>query len=141
MDVHTPEQRSFNMSRIKSRDTKPEKVVRSILHSLGYRFRLHAKSLPGSPDIVLPKFKTLIYVHGCFWHRHDGCKYATTPSTNIERWSKKFEENISRDRKNQEQATVLGWYPVVIWECECRDLEQLAAKLNRLLKKHATFKV
>ena len=135
MDVHSKEQRRFNMSRIKSRNTKPELIVRSLLHRLGYRFRLHVKSLPGSPDIVLPKYKTLIYVHGCFWHRHEGCRYTTTPSTNSERWANKFNENILRDKNNQDTAKKLGWTIVVIWECEVRNLDQLTIRLNRILKK------
>lgn len=134
MDVHNPEQRSFNMSRIKSRDTKPERVVRSLLHRLGYRFRLHVTGLPGSPDVVLPRYKTLIYVHGCFWHRHQGCRYATTPASNCEKWMKKFQDNTIRDRKNLEDATRLGWHPIVIWECEVRDLDKLAERLVLILR-------
>ena len=93
------EQRSRNMSAIKSKNTKPEIKVRKVLHSMGYRFRLHSKDLPGSPDIVLPKYKTVIFVHGCFWHRHENCKYASTPKTRKEFWNKKFTENKKRDSK------------------------------------------
>lgn len=137
MDVHTPAQRSFNMSRIRSRDTKPEHKVRSMLHKLGYRFRLHQSNLPGHPDIVLPKYKTLIYVHGCFWHRHEGCRFATTPATNTEKWMKKFNENIARDARNKKEAQQLGWTPIVVWECETRDTTELSRRLDSLLKSNS----
>ena len=123
------EQRSRNMSAIKSKNTKPEIKVRKVLHSMGYRFRLHSKDLPGSPDIVLPKYKTVIFVHGCFWHRHQNCKYASTPKTRQEFWNKKFNENILRDKKNLEILSSLGWKIIIIWECEIRNkkinLEQI----------------
>mgnify|MGYP001498655363 CR=1 FL=1 len=123
------EQRSRNMSAIKSKNTKPEVKVRKVLHSMGYRFRLHSKNLPGSPDIVLPKYKTVIFVHGCFWHRHENCKYASTPKTRQEFWNKKFNENILRDKKNLEILSSLGWKIIIIWECEIRNkkinLEQI----------------
>ena len=96
------EQRSRNMSAIKSKNTKPEIAIRKVLHSMGYRFRLHGKDLPGSPDIVLPKHRTVIFVHGCFWHRHKNCKYASTPKTRQEFWNKKFKKNIERDLEIQE---------------------------------------
>ena len=134
MDVHTPAQRSFNMSRIRSRDTKPEHKVRSLLHKLGYRFRLHLGNLPGCPDIVLPKYRTLIYVHGCFWHRHEGCRFSTTPATNTGKWLKKFQENIARDTRNQKEAQQLGWTSIVVWECETRDSTELSCRLDSLLK-------
>ena len=104
------------MSAIKSKNTKPEIKVRKVLHSMGYRFRLHSKNLPGSPDIVLSKFKTVIFVHGCFWHRHENCKYASTPKTRQEFWNKKFTENIKRDSDIQEKIKNLDWRSVVIWE-------------------------
>ena len=115
------EQRSRNMSAIKSKNTKPEIKVRKILHSMGYRFRLHRKDLPGSPDIVLPKYKTIIFVHGCFWHRHENCKYASTPKTRPAFWESKFNENIKRDRTNQNNLIKLGWKVLVIWECELKN--------------------
>ena len=115
------EQRSRNMSAIKSKNTKPEIAVRKLLHSMGYRFRLHRKDLPGSPDIVLPKYKTVIFVHGCFWHRHENCKYATTPKTRPAFWESKFNENIRRDRTNQNNLIKLGWKVLVIWECELKN--------------------
>ncbi|MDO5464825.1 MAG: very short patch repair endonuclease [Akkermansia sp.] len=129
MDVHTPEQRQRNMSAIKGKDTKPEIQVRKALHAQGYRFRLHRKDLPGKPDIILPKYKTVIFVNGCFWHRHPGCKYASTPSTNSDFWNAKFEENTARDKRNYAQLEELGWKVVVIWECEAKDIEKLIKKL------------
>ena len=123
------EQRSRNMSAIKSKNTKPEIKVRKVLHSMGYRFRLHAKDLPGSPDIVLPKYKTVIFVHGCFWHRHENCKYASTPKTRKEFWNKKFTENKKRDSEIQEKIKILDWRSVVIWECETKNMENLRDKI------------
>ena len=110
------------MAAIKSKDTKPEIAVRKLLHSLGYRFRLHRKDLPGSPDIVLPKYKTVIFVHGCFWHRHEGCKYATNPKTRESFWNKKFEDNKKRDLEIKEKIKDIGWKSVIIWECEISKL-------------------
>ncbi len=115
------EQRSRNMSAIKSKNTKPEITVRKLLHSMGYRFRLHKKDLPGSPDIVLPKYKTVIFVHGCFWHRHQNCKYASNPKTRKEFWEAKFRENINRDKKHQENLSSMGWKIIIVWECEIKD--------------------
>ena len=123
------EQRSRNMSAIKSKNTKPEIAVRKLLHSMGYRFRLHRKDLPGSPDIVLPKYKTVIFVHGCFWHRHENCKYASTPKTRKEFWNKKFKENIKRDSEIQDKIKNLNWRSVVIWECETKNIENLRDKI------------
>jgi len=125
------EQRSRNMSAIKSKNTKPEIAVRKLLHSMGYRFRLHRKDLPGSPDIVLPKYKTVIFVHGCFWHRHENCKYASTPKTREEFWEAKFRENINRDKLNQENLSSKGWKIIIVWECEIKDKD---FDLNRLFK-------
>jgi len=125
------EQRSRNMSAIKSKNTKPEIIVRKLLHSMGYRFRLHKKDLPGSPDIVLPKYKTVIFVHGCFWHRHKNCKYASTPKTRQEFWEAKFRENINRDKLNQENLSSKGWKIILVWECEIKDKD---FDLNRLFK-------
>ena len=125
------EQRSRNMSAIKSKNTKPEIKVRKVLHSMGYRFRLHRKDLPGSPDIVLPKYKTVIFVHGCFWHRHENCKYASTPKTRQEFWKAKFRDNINRDKLNQENLSSMGWKIIIVWECEIKDKD---FDLNRLFK-------
>lgn len=118
MDRLTPEKRSWNMSRIKSKDTTPERIVRSFLHRNGFRFRLHVKNLPGKPDIVLSKYKTVIEVRGCFWHRHNGCKDATMPSTHTEFWQKKFAENVVRDQRSEQALKELGWQVIIIWECE-----------------------
>ena len=116
MDVHTPEQRSFNMSRIQGKNTHPEMIVRHWLWANGYRYRLHRKDLPGKPDIVLPKYHAVIFVHGCFWHRH-GCKATTIPANNTESWCKKFNENVARDIVHIEALQNSGWRVAVIWEC------------------------
>lgn len=117
-DHLTKEMRSWNMSRIRSKHTKPELIMRSLLHRLGFRFRLNNHRLPGSPDIVLSKFKTVIFIHGCFWHRHENCRKATTPNTNREYWINKFESNVTRDKKNKHRLISLGWKVIVLWECE-----------------------
>ena len=121
------------MAAIKSKNTKPEIAVRKLLHSLGYRFRLHRKDLPGSPDIVLPKYKTVIFVHGCFWHRHENCKYATSPKTRKEFWNKKFTTNIDRDLVIQNKIKNLNWRSIVIWECETKNMENLRYKIIDVL--------
>ncbi len=118
------------MSRIRSKDTKPEKVVRSLLHCNGYRFRLHRRDLPGNPDIVLPKYKTAIFVHGCFWHRHQNCKFAYTPKSRVEFWERKFRENIRRDERARKQLIELGWHVIVVWECEVMNIRALEVRLN-----------
>lgn len=133
MDTLTPAQRSWNMSQIRCRDTKPERVVRSVLHRIGARFRLHRKDLPGCPDIVLPKYRLAVLVHGCFWHRHPGCKYAYTPKSRVEFWHGKFEATVKRDQKTYRRLRALGWAVSVIWECETRDAEKLAATLKAML--------
>ena len=130
MDHLDKQTRSWNMSRIRSRDTSPEITVRKMLHRLGYRFRLHVRSLPGTPDIVLPKYRTVIFVNGCFWHRHQGCRRCTMPSTRVEYWKKKFERNVEKDKMNLQAVKKLGWNPVVVWECEIRDMEKLESKLT-----------
>ncbi len=127
------EQRSRNMSAIKSKNTKPEIAVRKLLHSMGYRFRLHRKDLPGSPDIVLPKYKTIIFVHGCFWHRHENCKYASTPKTRKEFWENKFNANKIRDQKILKEIKNLGWKFIIIWECEARNIRSIEEKIKRFL--------
>lgn len=106
------------MSRIRSSNTSPELALRRALHALGFRFRLHRKDLPGRPDIVLPGHRAVIFVHGCFWHRHDGCKVASTPKSNTEFWIKKFERNVARDAQSKEMLEVQGWRVIVVWECE-----------------------
>ncbi len=117
------------MSRIRGRDTKPELLVRSLLHRIGYRFRLHRRDLPGTPDIVLPKYQTAIFVHGCFWHRHPGCRYAYTPKSRVKFWKTKFAANVDRDAKTRRALEQAGWHVLVVWECELRDVEQLKTRL------------
>lgn len=117
-DIVSPEQRSWNMSRITAKDTKPELRLRSILHRAGYRFRLHVASLPGCPDIVLPKYRTVIFVNGCFWHRHQGCTKAYTPSSRTDFWTAKFEATIARDRRKSAELLRRGWTVLTVWECE-----------------------
>lgn len=128
-DTVSEAQRSYNMSRIRSKDTKPELLVRSMLHRLGYRFTVNGpknKQLPGKPDIVLPKYKTAIFVHGCFWHAHKGCKDYRLPKTRTEWWKAKLEGNAARDARRQEELRKLGWKVLVIWECELGNLEKLS---------------
>lgn len=129
-DVVTPEKRSRMMSGIRGKDTKPEIIVRKWLHAHGYRFRLHRKDLPGKPDIVLPRYRTVIFVHGCFWHRHEGCKYAATPATRAEWWQEKFRQNVAHDAKVRQELENLGWRVIVIWECEVKRGE-FDAKIHR----------
>lgn len=139
MDNISPEHRSWNMSRIKSKDTTPERIVRSFLYYNGFRFRLHVKDLPGHPDIVLPKYKTVIEVRGCFWHRHPECRQATTPSTNVEFWQEKFKRNVDRDRNTEKRLNELGWNLIVVWECELQNdgfLETLPDKIKLANQEH-----
>ena len=117
MDHLTPEKRSWNMSRIKSKDTTPERIVRSFLHRNGFRFRLHVKDLPGKPDIVLPKYKLIIDIRGCFWHAHPDCKYAKIPTTNTEWWKNKLKQNQKRDENNINTLLNADWKVLVIWDC------------------------
>lgn len=133
-DVFTPEKRSDVMSRIKGRNTKPERVVRSLLHRMGYRFRLHRTDLPGKPDIVLPKYKSVILVHGCFWHRHKDCKFAYTPKSRTDFWIKKLESNARRDQKIFAELSALGWKVITVWECDLRVPDQLSRWLDASLK-------
>ncbi len=132
-DRLTKEQRSWNMSRIRSKDTKPELLVRRLLTALGLRYRLHRAGLPGKPDIVLGPRRLVIFVHGCFWHRHAGCKEATMPAANRVFWQTKLEGNAARDRRHRAALQKLGWRVVTVWECETRQPERLARRLARLL--------
>lgn len=134
-DVFTEEKRSWIMSRIKGRNSKPELEVRKLLFANGFRFRLHVKDLPGKPDIVLPKYRTVIFVHGCFWHGHTGCKRAILPSTNEEFWKQKIEKNIQRDKVATMALKRLGWRIIVVWDEELKDKNRLANRLKRLLSK------
>ena len=131
-DRLTRARRSWNMSRIRSRDTEPEKQVRSALHRAGYRFRLHSKKLPGRPDVVLPKYRTVVFVHGCFWHRHKGCRCAYTPKSRVAFWNAKFESNVERDRRNARELRRLGWKVVTVWECEADSPERWLRRLPRV---------
>ena len=135
MDQISPEHRSWNMSRIKSKNTKPELLVRSWLHRHGFRFRLHVKDLPGTPDIVLPRYRTVIEVRGCYWHRHPGCRFAYTPKSNLDFWDRKFVENVNRDTKNDYELKKMGWQVIVIWECEVKPLLFSESLLLLLLQK------
>lgn len=134
-DVHTAEQRSFNMSRIRSKDTKPELIVRSLVHRLGFRFRLHDTSLAGKPDLVLPVHRKIIFVHGCFWHQHR-CRWGrVTPATNSEFWAVKRKSNSDRDRRNRRRLKTAGWSVLVVWECWTKDIEgKLLPKLREFLQ-------
>lgn len=127
--------RSWNMSQIRARDTKPEKIVRSLLHRMGYRFRLHRRDLPGSPDIVLPRHHVVILVHGCFWHRHEGCRFAYTPKSRREFWVAKFKQNLERDRRVRSELEALGWRVEIVWECETRNIDELVARLELLFNR------
>ncbi len=129
-DVHTKATRSYNMSRIRSKDTKPEILVRKFLFSKGYRFRLHVKNLPGKPDIVLPKYKTAIFIHGCFWHGHKGCKYFVVPKTRTKWWTNKITTNKEHDKKNTRLLKKAGWEVITLWECTVKK-----AKLDKTLSK------
>ena len=134
-DIFDPEKRSEIMSRIRGRDTKPELIVRRIAHALGFRFRLHRKDLPGRPDIVFPRHQAVIVVHGCFWHRHPGCKHASSPKTRVRYWQNKFEGNVVRDKRNETALRDLGWKVMVIWECETKDHEAVAARIESFLRR------
>lgn len=133
-DVHSTAQRSFNMSRIKSRDTKPELIVRSVVHRMGFRFRLHRRELPGKPDIALPAHRKIIFVHGCFWHSHR-CRYGrVTPATNSEFWRAKRGDTIQRDRRNIRRLRADGWTILVVWECWTKQIDAvLVPKLTAFL--------
>lgn len=128
----TPEQRSRCMAAVKGKDTKPELIVRKYLFSRGLRFRVQVRKLPGTPDIVLPKFKTVIFVDGCFWHGHEGCKYFRLPKSNVEFWKEKIERNVSRDARNEAELKVLGWRIIRVWECEIRAFSEREEYLKRL---------
>jgi DNA mismatch endonuclease (patch repair protein) len=133
VDRLSPERRSWNMRRIKGRDTTPELQVRRLLHALGYRYHLHRADLPGTPDIVFPGRRKVVLLHGCYWHRHPGCKFAYTPKSRITFWKRKFAQNIARDVKNLIELETQGWTPLVVWECETRDRSLLEMKLVRFL--------
>ena len=142
-DKLTKEQRSWNMSRIKNRDTKIEVCVRKQLFSMGYRYRKNDKRLPGKPDIVLPKYKTVIFIHGCFWHLHPNCKNARVPKSNTDFWAEKLNNNVNNDRKNISLLEDLGWHVIVVWECELEKnfdsvIESLTHELARYQQQKRT---
>ena len=132
MDKLTPERRSWNMGRIRSSNTKPELIVRSLLHHMGYRFRLHRKDLPGTPDIVLPRHKAVVFVHGCFWHRHKDCKYAYSPKSRVDFWQAKFTANVERDKRAVQELTELGWRVFTLWECDIKSSDSVVDQLQMI---------
>lgn len=134
MDNLTPEQRSRNMRRIRSTSSKPELVVRSMIWKMGFRYRLHLKNLPGKPDIVFTAKRKVVFIHGCFWHQHAGCKYAAKPKSHSNYWNPKLAKNIERDRLNQEALINMGWKVHIVWECETKDLDCLREKIYNFLK-------
>jgi DNA mismatch endonuclease (patch repair protein) len=134
MDVFTAEERSALMSRIRGRDTKPELAVRRLAHALGYRFRLHRRDLPGAPDLTFPGRRKVVFVHGCFWHQHPGCRYAYRPKSNLEFWKRKLTANTRRDVCVLQKLREQGWSPLVIWECEISNLQNLANRLKSHLE-------
>ncbi|MCP4150004.1 MAG: DNA mismatch endonuclease Vsr [bacterium] len=135
MDIWTKEKRSKVMSKIRSKDTKPELLLRSALHRRGYRFRIHRKDLPGKPDIVLPKFKTVIFVHGCFWHLHQDCIDGRIPKTQSEKWRKKLEGNVERDKLHEKKLIEMGWHVLTIWECEVeKEIDSVLERIDSQLK-------
>lgn len=134
VDTLTRRKRSWNMSRIRGEDTQPEKAVRSALHRMGFRFALHRRDLPGKPDIVLPRHRVIVFVHGCFWHRHKQCKYAYKPKSRKAFWQNKFTENMRRDRRTERALRRSGWKVVIVWECWTERPEELAEKLRTLVR-------
>lgn len=128
-DIFTPDQRSAHMRSIGPTDTLPERRVRRVAHSLGLRFRLHRKDLPGTPDLTFPKYKTVVFVHGCFWHRHEGCRKCSFPKTRVDYWSRKFSENVARDSRKAMQLVDAGWHVMTIWECETGTYDRIFSKL------------
>ena len=134
VDVFSEEKRREIMASVKGRDTKPEKIVRSLVHRMGFRFSLHRKDLPGKPDIVLPRYEKVIFVHGCFWHGHANCRKATIPATNTAFWTEKIAKNRIRDMKTKRQLRRQGWQVLVVWECEIARTEKLIRKLHKFLE-------
>lgn len=133
-DVHEPWVRSYNMSQIRSKNTLPEITVRRFLHAKGFRYKLYDRNLPGRPDIVLPRYKTVIYVHGCFWHGHEGCKYFVMPKTREFYWQNKIEVNKDRDNRNKRELENLGWQVLIVWECKLKSGTAVLESLVNLIK-------
>lgn len=146
-DVLTPEQRHKNMSHIHGKDTKPEILVRRYLFAHGFRYRLHVKNLPGKPDIVLRKYHTTVFINGCFWHGHEGCRYFVIPKTRTEWWKEKIQKNKERDKRELDELKSLGWHTIVIWECQLKreakekTLESLVFTLNEILLTQLKFNI
>lgn len=140
VDVHTREVRSYNMSQIKGKNTKPEILVRKFLFSNGFRYRLHVKKLPGKPDIVFPKYKKVLFIHGCYWHGHKDCKYFVAPKSRTEWWLNKINGNKEKDKENEELLRKMGWKVIVIWECELKSGKRKKT-LNELLKKISALNI
>jgi DNA mismatch endonuclease (patch repair protein) len=140
MDHVPPDRRSFIMRMVKTSDTKPELAVRKLLHGMGFRFRLRNNHLPGKPDVVLPRWRAVVLIHGCFWHRHRGCRKATTPKTKTAYWLKKFQENVRRDRIVTRRLESLGWRVCVVWQCELRTPTTLGRRLREFLKRTKTVR-
>lgn len=140
-DVHNTATRSYNMSRIKGKNTKPEMLVRKFLFANGYRYRLNVKTLPGKPDIVLPKYKTIIFINGCFWHGHEGCRYFVVPKTRSKWWINKISGTQKRDNEAENQLNELGWKVIVVWECELKpkQIENTLLKLYNILQHNSTM--
>ena len=130
MDHLSQEARSANMSRVRSSDTGPELKVRRLAHSMGLRFRLKRRDLPGTPDLVFPRYRLALFVHGCFWHRHAGCARSTVPKTRVSFWTKKFEKNIMRDKRVLQDLEELGWHVLIIWECELKDENRIRNQIR-----------
>lgn len=133
VDHVDPAKRSLIMAAVHSKHTKPELVVRKIVYGLGYRYRLHSAKLPGRPDLVFPGRRKAVFVHGCFWHRHRGCRYASSPKTRVEFWKGKFEANVARDKRTCEELEDEGWKVLTVWECELKEPKRLAERLNEFL--------
>lgn len=136
MDIVDRQKRSEMMSKVPRRDTSPEIKIRKILHKAGYRFRVQRKDLPGTPDIVLPKYKIVIFVHGCFWHQHDNCRKSRRPTTRVEFWNEKLDKNIARDKNKSDQLKALGWKVITVWECEIKNKE-IVSLAERLIQQIA----
>lgn len=135
MDTLTPAERSQRMSLVRGKDTKPELLVRRLVHGMGYRYRLHARDLPGNPDMVFPSRGKIVFVHGCFWHRHGSCKNTRWPKSKLDFWRPKLEKNQLRDRVNKRRLRKLGWKVLVVWECQLSSLPALTARLRSFLEK------
>jgi DNA mismatch endonuclease (patch repair protein) len=141
MDTISPAERSRIMARIRSKDTKPELAVRSALHRIGFRFRLHCGALPGRPDIVLPRYRTVILVQGCFWHRHPDCRLAYFPKSRQDFWRRKFAANVERDRRTRRELRKLGWHAIVVWECQTTGsrLSRTVTRVRRRLERASSW--